>query len=90
MPLRAAIDTGGFRFGGLRSAWHADFQPGAVALGDLPALLVLAAPGPLWLAGESPEIAATLGRAAALEGGRAVVTGDPSWAEFFLTEPAAR
>jgi dienelactone hydrolase len=89
--LRAVIDTGGFRFRGLRSPWHADFQPGAVALGDLPALLVLGGPGPLWLAGESPAIVATLRRAAAFEGGRAVVaaadSGGESWADFFLTAP---
>jgi dienelactone hydrolase len=91
LRLRAAIDTGGFRFGALRSAWHADFQPGAVAFGDVPALLTLGGPGPLRLAGEQPGVVTALGRAAAFEGGQAVVaaadSGGESWADFFLTAP---
>lgn len=41
---RAVIDTAGFRFGGLRDVWSADFLPGAVKYGDLPVLLGLGLP----------------------------------------------
>jgi dienelactone hydrolase len=49
---KAAIDTGGFRFVDLNSYRDPNFLPGAVKYGDLPALLALAAPRPLWIAGE--------------------------------------
>ena len=48
----AAFATGGFRFGAATSLDDAAFLPGGTKYGDLPALLTLAAPGPLWLAGE--------------------------------------
>ncbi|REK19039.1 MAG: acetylxylan esterase [Planctomycetota bacterium] len=51
---RAAIDTGGFRFGKLTSIGDVNFIPGAVKYCDVPGLLALAAPGELWLADESP------------------------------------
>ncbi len=53
---RAAIDTGGFRFAGLDKLSHPDFLPGAVKYGDLPALLALSAPLPLWVAGEGSSL----------------------------------
>jgi hypothetical protein len=53
---RAAIDTGGFRFAGLRSVWDVNLLPGAVKYGDLPGLLSLAAPTNLLLAGEGSEV----------------------------------
>jgi dienelactone hydrolase len=49
---RAAIDTGGFRFAGLKSTSDVSFLPGGAKYGDLPGMLALAAPGELWLAGE--------------------------------------
>jgi hypothetical protein len=49
---RAAIDTGGFRFGSVTDIYDAEFLPGAARYGDLPGLLSLAAPTKLWLAGE--------------------------------------
>ena len=52
---KAAIDTAAFRFAKLNSFDDAEFLPGSVKYGDLPALLALAAPHPLWLAGEGPE-----------------------------------
>jgi len=58
---RAAVDTDGFRFAELRSYRDERFLPGAVKYGDLPALLALSAPYPLWIAGEKgrvPEVAA--------------------------------
>jgi hypothetical protein len=49
---KTAVDTGGFRFVRLNSYRDPEFLPGAVKYGDLPALLALSAPQPLWLAGE--------------------------------------
>lgn len=54
----AAIDTGGFRFGELDDLQNPDFLPGIVKYGDLPAMLALAAPQKLWLAGERRTIPA--------------------------------
>ncbi len=42
---RAAVETGGFRFGKLLSFRDPDFLPGGAKYGDLPALLALGAPG---------------------------------------------
>ncbi len=55
---RAAIDTAGFRFAGLKSAFDVNFMSGIVKYGDLPALLSLAAPSELWLAGEGADVPA--------------------------------
>ncbi len=52
---RAAIDTSGFRFSQLTDVYDADFLPGGGKYHDLPGLLALAAPTPLWLAGEWPH-----------------------------------
>jgi hypothetical protein len=49
---RAALDTQGFRFSNIGDVYDAHFLPGAVKYGDLPGLLALAAPTPIWLAGE--------------------------------------
>jgi len=53
---QAAIDTRGFRFADLTSYRDPDFLPGAVKYGDLPALLALSAPHPLWIGGEQGGI----------------------------------
>ncbi|MEQ9411873.1 MAG: alpha/beta hydrolase family protein [Fuerstiella sp.] len=47
-----AVDTGGFRFANLNDWKDADFLPGAVKYGDVPTLLSLSAPHPLWIGGE--------------------------------------
>jgi hypothetical protein len=52
---RLAIDTAGFRFAKLTDLASPEFLPGIVKYGDVPALLALAAPGELWLAGETTE-----------------------------------
>lgn len=52
---RAAIDTGGFRFGKVSDLHSPDFLPGGAKYFDLPGMLALAAPCPLWLAGEAAE-----------------------------------
>jgi hypothetical protein len=49
---KAALDTKGFRFGDLASYRDVNFVPGAVKYGDLPGLLALSAPSPLWIGGE--------------------------------------
>ncbi len=49
---RTVVDTAAFRFAAIDSFDHPDFLPGAVKYLDLPGMLALGAPGPLWLAGE--------------------------------------
>jgi hypothetical protein len=51
----AALATDGFRYGSVTSLEDAAFLPGGAKYGDLPAFLTLAAPQPLWLAGEAPD-----------------------------------
>lgn len=57
---RAAIDTEGFRFAKLASYRDIRFLPGGAKYGDLPGLLALAAPSPVWIAGEekTPDLVA--------------------------------
>jgi hypothetical protein len=52
MVNKLAVDTQGFRFGDLTSYRAPNFLVGAVKYGDLPALLALSAPHPLWIGGE--------------------------------------
>jgi dienelactone hydrolase len=52
---RAVIDTEGFRFGQVLNIHDPNFLPGGAKYGDVPGLLVLAAPGKLWLAGAGVE-----------------------------------
>jgi hypothetical protein len=51
---KTAVDAGGFRFANITSYRDVNFVPGAVKYGDLPGLLSLSAPLPLWIGGESP------------------------------------
>ena len=55
---KTAIDTQGFRFETITSWRDPNFLPGAIKYGDLPGLLALAAPSPLWLTGEFAQIPA--------------------------------
>jgi dienelactone hydrolase len=50
---RTAIDTRGFRFGKLVDYRDSMFLPGGAKYLDLPGMLILNAPNPLWLAGEA-------------------------------------
>ena len=52
---RAAIDTQRFRFGQLLDYRDPMFLPGGAKYLDLPGLIALNAPRPLWLAGEGQE-----------------------------------
>jgi hypothetical protein len=49
---RLAVDTAGFRFAQIRALHDPDFLPGGARYHDLPGMLAIAAPAPLWLAGE--------------------------------------
>jgi len=49
---RAVVDTAGFRFARVAALDDPDFLPGGAKYLDLPGILALSAPGPLWLAGE--------------------------------------
>ncbi len=51
-----AIGTGGFRFASLTNAYDPMLVPGAVKYGDVPGLLALGTPHPLWLSGEGTKI----------------------------------
>jgi hypothetical protein len=53
---RAAVDTGGFRFGKLLDFRDPQFLPGGAKYLDLPGMLALGAPRPLWLAGENGDL----------------------------------
>ena len=56
---KLAIGTNGFRFASLTDVYDPMLLPGAIRYGDLPGLLALAAPHPLWLSGEgakAPEV----------------------------------
>ncbi len=65
---RAAVDNAGFRFTNLKSYRDPLFLPGAVKYGDVPALLALSAPHPLWVGGEeSTDIELTTKTYAATE-----------------------
>jgi len=54
---RAAVATDGFRFAALTDYRHPLFVPGAVRYLDVPGMIALAAPHPLWLAGEGADAA---------------------------------
>ena len=64
---KVAIGTAGFRFASLTDAFDPMLLPGAVKYGDVPGLLALIAPRPLWLSGEgtqAPSVTAASYRAA--------------------------
>ncbi len=77
---RLAVDTGGFRFATLENWRDASLWPGAVKYGDVPALLALAAPTPLWVAGEK-QLPAIVTRSYA-------GAGKPANASLFRGKPA--
>jgi dienelactone hydrolase len=53
---RAAIDTGGSRFGKILGIHDPGFLPGGAKYWDIPGMLAVAAPGELWLAGEGANV----------------------------------
>lgn len=80
---RAAVDTGGFRFGKLLDYRDPMFLPGGAKYLDLPGMIALSAPHPLWLAGEGkgPEIATAAYRAASKADGLATFAGEAAQKE---------
>lgn len=52
---RAVVDNAGFRFGKLLDFRDPNFLPGGAKYLDLPGFFALAAPQPLWLAGDANE-----------------------------------
>lgn len=75
---RTAIDTQGFRFGQVLNYRDPMFLPGGAKYLDLPGLIALQAPRPLWLAGESrtPAIITAAYQAASNADGLATFTGE--------------
>ncbi len=72
-PIDAvAIVTDGFRFDALPDIWHADFLPGAVKYGDLPGLLAMASPLPMWIEDPDASMVRRLDQVAAVAGGAVV------------------
>ncbi|WP_169979624.1 acetylxylan esterase [Tautonia rosea] len=51
-----ALGTAGFRFGHITDHRDPDLWPGALKYGDLPTLLALCAPIPLWVSGEGAQL----------------------------------
>jgi len=49
---KVAVGTGGFRFGSITDVRDPMIAPGAVRYGDVPGLLALSAPRPMWVTGE--------------------------------------
>lgn len=80
----AVVDTAGFRFREVNAFDDVNFFPGAAKYFDLPGVLSLSAPLPLWLAGEtgeSLELVQTVYRAAGAEAGLRVFEAMPPQAE---------
>ena len=77
---RAAIGTHGFRFGKLQNYRSPQFLPGGAKYLDVPGLLALGAPLPLWVAGEGadPKLVGSIYRAAKAESQLSTFTGDAS------------
>ncbi|WP_152052229.1 alpha/beta hydrolase family protein [Tautonia marina] len=51
-----ALGTNGYRFGRIIDHRDPDLWPGALKYGDLPSLLALCAPTPLWVSGEGNQL----------------------------------
>jgi hypothetical protein len=80
---RAAVDTGGFRFGKLLDYRDPQFLPGGAKYLDLPGFLALSAPQPLWLSGEGakPELVSEAYRAAGQQGRLTTFAGEATGKE---------
>lgn len=76
---QAVVDTNGFRFGKLLDFRDPQFLPGGAKYLDVPGLLALSAPYPLWLAGEgaTPALVTDLYKSAGKEAQLTVFTGAP-------------
>ena len=85
---RTAVDTGRFRFGHLLDYRDPMFLPGGAKYLDLPGMLALNAPRPLWLAGESeePAIITAAYRAASRPDGLVLFSGKAAQKEGAAAE----
>jgi dienelactone hydrolase len=75
---KAAIDSDGFRFGNILDLASPDFLPGGAKYFDLPGMLALGAPTPLWLAGEgtaAPDVVTAAYRVAGNRKNLTLATG---------------
>jgi hypothetical protein len=52
----AVLDSGAFRFANVNDLWSPDFLPAGAKYGDLPGLLALGAPSPLYVLGDDPPL----------------------------------
>jgi dienelactone hydrolase len=85
---RLAIDTQGFRFAALADVYDVNFLPGAARYHDLPGLLALCAPLPVWLSGEGgerPQVTEAAFRASGAEENLQVATPSPAQVADGLT-----
>lgn len=71
---RAAVDTGRFRFGRVLDLQSPDFLPGGARYFDLPGMIAMGAPTPLWLAGEGAAAPSIIAAAYRATGGRKALT----------------
>ena len=81
---RTVVDTDGFRFANVEQLDDVDFLPGGAKYGDLPGLLALIAPHPMWLSGEGPSLPDMMEaayQAAEANHGVTLFDGDPNAAE---------
>jgi hypothetical protein len=86
---RAAIDTAGFRFGRGTAFDDPDFLPGGAKYNDLPGMIALSAPNPIWLAGEGndlPPVVSAAYRAADQEKQATTYSGDTAGKEAAAIE----
>ncbi|EMI22583.1 Acetyl xylan esterase [Rhodopirellula maiorica SM1] len=85
---RTAIDTKGFRFGQVLDYRDPMFLPGGAKYLDLPGLIALHAPRPLWLAGESqtPATITTAYLAASESGALVTFIGDAAQKQTAASE----
>ncbi len=75
---RTALDTQGFRFIQVADLHAVNFLPGGAKYGDLPGMLMLGAPGRLWLAGEPADGVAAVRAFYASAGQESALTVDAS------------
>ncbi len=85
---QAVVDTNGFRFGKLLDYRDPQFLPGGAKYLDVPGLLALSAPYPLWLAGEgkTPELVGDLYKSAGKESQFTVFAGEAGQKETSAVE----
>lgn len=85
---RAAVSTGGFRFGKLLDYRDPQFLPGGAKYLDLPGILALGAPQRLWLAGEGnePPLVSDIFRSAGQAKQLTTFTGDAPQTESAAAE----